>query len=208
MQQNLDFGGEWRVELSTFSSRETMSITGAPQALLRLWRKRGYLPRNENGGWAKHDAMDVASVYVLYSLSRLGVGPSDVTDVLDGLVADLFFFAISSGDGAIGFRGPTEDTKRLRNAFEETLGLARQIARPHDERRFLVADRGGPITRYADLRALIECERFEYFYCIDLVAAGRGMAERAQRHLLTLSAQDDKAEAPNVHRLSHARQAE
>lgn len=205
MEQKLDFDGEWRVEQSSFSSKETMFITDASQALLRLWRNRGYLRQNEKGGWTKHYATDVASVYVLYSLSRLGVGPSEVAEVLNDLVADLLFFAITSGDGAVGFHGPAGCAEKLRNAFEETLDLARQIARPRDERRFVVADRGGPISRYADLSELIERERFEYFYCIDLVAAGRGMAERAQRPLVTLSFGNEEGVEPKVRRLSHAR---
>lgn len=205
MEQKLDFDGEWRVEQSSFSSKETMFITDASQALLRLWRNRGYLRQNEKGGWTKHYATDVASVYVLYSLSRLGVGPSEVAEVLNDLVADLLFFAITSGDGAVGFHGPAGCAEKLRDAFEETLDLARQIARPRDERRFVVADRGGPISRYADLSELIERERFEYFYCIDLVAAGRGMAERAQRPLVTLSFGNEEGVEPKVRRLSHAR---
>lgn len=207
MEQQLNFDGEWRVEQSSFSSKDTMSITGAPQALLRLWRNRGYLPENERGGWTKHDATELASVYVLYSLSRLGVGPSEVAEVLDGLVADLLFFAITAGDGAVGFSGPAGHTKRLRNAFDETFDLARQITRPRDERRFVVADRGGPISKCADLSELIERERFEYFYCIDLVAAGRCVAERAQRPLVTLFSAYEEGMEPKVRRLSHARDA-
>lgn len=205
MDKALAPGSDWRVEQSSFSSKETMSITGAPQALLRLWRSRGYLPSKEKGRWTKHDATEVATVYVLYSLSRLGVGPSDVAEVLHGLVADLLFFAITSGDGAVGFRGPARDAETLRREYDESLDLARQIARPRDERRFVIADQGGPISRCADLSELIEREQLEYFYCIDLVAAGRALAERAQRPLIAISFAGGAYHTPKVRRLSHGR---
>lgn len=207
MKHSIEFGSNWRVEQSLFSSKETMSITGAPQALLRLWRKRGYLPQNTQGGWPKHNATELATVYILYSLSRLGVGPSDVAEFLDDLVSDLLFFAITSGEGAVGFSGPASETKKLRDAYEDTLDIARQIACPRDERRFVLADRGGPISRCADLSTLVEQERFEYFYCIDLVAAARGLAERAQRPLLTLSFRFDVGDETKVRRLSRVRGA-
>ena len=205
MDQTRVFGGKWRIEQSSFSSRETMFIAGATQALLRLWRKRGYLPAREKSGWTRYDATEVASVYVLYSLSRLGVGPSEVAGDLEDLVADLLFFAITSGEGAVGFIGPASDTEELRSAFEDAFDLARQIAGSRDERRFVIADRGGPISRHANLSDLIERERLEYFYCIDLVAAGRSIAERAQRPLITLSFEGEVDEEPNVRRLSHVR---
>ncbi len=193
----------WRTVRTSFGAKDVLGITGLPQSLLRLWRKRGYLPQKEKGRWAKHDAPEVLDAYLLHAFSKLGVAPSEASSKLGCLSADLLFFAVLAGDGACEFLGPSFEVEELRHRFDDSLDIARSIIQPSDERRFLIST-GGPIfERCHDLTELIEAERNEYFFCIDLIAAGRGIVERAQKPLISFIYEGERGASPSVRRLSH-----
>ena len=193
----------WRVSPTSFSPKEAAEVTGASQSAIRLWRSRGYLPENELGRWAKHDSHEVMSIYLLNAFSKLGVAPSEAGKRLQALGRDLFFFAVTSGDGACDFVGPRPDVEALRTSFDDSFTLPREVCRPVDERRFLLSEGGPDFRRQADLQRAIEEEQLTYFYCIDLVAAGRTVAARAKKPLLTFIQEKTEARPQNVRLLSH-----
>ncbi|MBU2941564.1 hypothetical protein Q4525_14030 [Shimia thalassica] len=196
-------GDGWQIVPSTFEARDVLNITGLPQSLLRLWRKRGYLPEKERGRWAKHDTKEIMDAYLLFALSRLGVAPSDARPLLERLSNDLLFFAVTSGDGACEFVGQSSEVEKLRHQFDDAMDIARSIVKPVDERRFLLSTGGASFSRVGDLAELVESERNEYFFCIDLIAAGRGIVERAKKPLLSFIYGGDQQTSAQVRRLSH-----
>ncbi|WP_160972596.1 MerR family transcriptional regulator [Thalassovita mangrovi] len=193
----------WSVEFQTFGAKEVLEITRLPQALLRLWRQRGYFPEKEKGRWAKYDANEIASIYLLYAFSKLGMAPSHAAHFAGDLAPDLLFFATLSVDGACEFLGPPSEVDVMRREFDDSFDLARSVIEPKDERRYVVSVHGSAFERIGDLNDMINSEASEYFSCIDLVAAGRGIAIRAQRPLVTFRFSTDQAEAPKARRLSH-----
>lgn len=193
----------WSVEYQTFAAREALEITRLPQPLLRLWRQRGYLPEKEKGRWAKHDAREIARIYLLYAFSKLGVAPSDAVRIVGDLSADLLFFSILSGDGACEFLGPPSQVNAMRRQFDESFEVARSVVQPKDERRYVVSVHGGAYKRVSDINDMIDVGASEYFSCIDLVAAGGGIAVRAQKPLVTFRFRADHSDEPKVRRLSH-----
>lgn len=199
----MKLGSGWSVEYQTFGAKDVLEITRLSQPLLRLWRQRGYLPEKEKGRWAKYDANEIARVYLLYALSKLGMAPSDAAQYVGDLAHDLLFFATLSGDGACEFLGPPSEVNVLHREFDDSFELARSVIRPKDERRYVVSVHGSSFERVADLNRMIDNEASEYFSCIDLVAAGRGMVLRAQKPLVTFRFSTDHANAPKVRRLSH-----
>jgi DNA-binding transcriptional MerR regulator len=201
----MSLSANWSVEYQSFGAKEVLEITRVPQPLLRLWRQRGYLPEKEKGRWAKHDAREITTIYLLSALSKLGFAPSDTGATVSKLAADLLFFAVLSGDGACEFLGPPSEVEALRHRFDESFELARTIIQPQDERRYVVSVHGGALERIGDLNDMIDAEASEYFSCLDLIAAGRGILVRAQRPLATFRFQTEDANAPKVRRLSHGR---
>lgn len=124
---------------------------------------------------------------------------------LGSLSADLLFFAVLAGDGACQFLGPSSEVAALRHSFDDSLEVARSLIQPSDERRFLIST-GGPIfERCSDLAQMIEAERNEYVFCIDPVAAGRRIVERAQKPLISFVYAGGANASPRVRRLSHGR---
>tara|TARA_Y100000815_G_C13289481_1_gene480195 strand:- start:583 stop:1191 length:609 start_codon:yes stop_codon:yes gene_type:complete len=200
----MKLGSGWSVEYQTFGAKETLEITRLPQPLLRLWRQRGYLPEKEKGRWAKHDINDIAKIYLLSAFSKLGIAPSDATRIVGDLASDLVFFAILSGDGACEFLGPPSQVDAMRRQFDESFDLARSFVMPNDERRYVVSVQAAAFERIGDLNDMIDSEASEYFSCIDLVAAGRGIVERAQKPLVTFRFTAGKSEELTVRRLSHS----
>lgn len=199
----MSLGSSWRVEYQTFGAKEVLEITRLPQPLLRLWRQRGYLPEKEKGRWAKHDAHEVARIYLLSAFSKLGIAPSDASGIVGDLAADLLFFSILSGDGACEFLGPPSQVDALRRKFDESFEVARSIIKPKDERRYVVSVHGSAYERVCDINDMLDVGASEYFSCIDLVAAGSGIAVRAQKPLVTFRFLADHSAAPKVRRLSH-----
>lgn len=193
----------WSVEYQTFGAKEVLEITRLPQPLLRLWRQRGYLPEKEKGRWAKYDAHEIAKIYLLSAFSKLGIAPSDASGIVGDLATDLLFYSVLSGDGASEFLGPASHVEALRRKFDESFEVARSVIKPKDERRYLVSVHGSAYERVCDISEMLDVGASEYFSCIDLVAAGNGIAARAQKPLVTFRYRADHSEAPKVRRLSH-----
>ncbi|PWG15852.1 hypothetical protein [Salibaculum griseiflavum] len=193
----------WNVEYQTFGAKEVLEITRLPQPLLRLWRQRGYLPEKEKGRWAKHDAYEIARVYLLSAFSKLGIAPSEASGIVGDLATDLLFFSILSGDGACEFLGPPSQVEALRRQFDESFEVARSVVQPKDERRYVVSVHGGAYKRVSDINDMIDAGASEYFSCIDLVAAGGGIAVRAQKPLVAFRFRAAHSDEPKVRRLSH-----
>lgn len=195
----------WLVTQATFSPAEMTAITKLPQPLLRLWRSRGYLPQKSNGRWSKHPASEVSAAYLLHALSLLGVPPSEAVETSATVANDLLFFALVSGDGACDFIGERTAVEKLRRRFEEDFDLARRIAGPSNEQRFVLSQGGPDIWRCDDLCHMIEEERLEYHYCVDLLVAGRSIIERAGRPLYSFAQQGETNAGPRIRRLSHGK---
>lgn len=205
MTETIKLSDGWLVRQTTFSPAETEAITGLPQSMLRLWRSRGYLSHPEKGRWSKNTVADVALVYLMNTLTRLGFSPSFAVACANSLVADLIFFGLISGDGACEFIGPKGMVIAMRNRFDDDFALARLVGRPTSEDRFVLVDADRGLHRCADLARVIEDEKFEHLSCIDLLVAGRRIVERAGRPLFTF---DHKGQTDNVtpiRRLSHSR---
>lgn len=198
-------GGGWTIEETSFSPAEMEEITGLPQQLLRLWRSRGYLPKKDQGRWSRHSAKEVASAYLLHALSRLGVSPSDAVGDAATTSRDLLFFAMISGDGACEFTGQSDEAERLRFRFEDDLGIARMVTKPANEDRFILSLGARDTWRCPDLCRLIENEGLEYFFSIDLLVAGRKIAERAGRPLYSFIHETADSDGAAIRRLSRAR---
>ena len=203
VQDNSNFDEEWDAAFASFSPKEVAMMTGMSPQLLRLWRKRGYVPEKERGEWSKHTPQEVVHAYLLYAFSQLGIAPSQIVSSVEYLVPDLLFFTITSSDGACSFHGAEHAVDSFRRQFDETLDLARQLVSPGDERRYVVAASDGVFRRYSDLSAALESHTFEYFRCVDLVSAGLAIAARAQRPLVSFYHRETSGADATVRRLSH-----
>lgn len=205
MAEVLKIGNGWHVTQATFSPAEMEAVTKLPQPLLRLWRSRGYLAQKNKGQRSRHSASDIAIAYLLHALSQLGVPPSVAAGKSVAMANDLLFFALVAGDGACEFVGPRGEIENLQHRFEDDFGLARKIANPTNEDRFIVSQGGAEVWRCADLCRLIEEERLEYHFCVDLLVAGKSILERARRPLFSCALDDDSDAGPRIRRLSHGK---
>lgn len=205
MSDQIPHLNDWLVQETEFSPRELEEISGMSQQLARLWRSRGHLPTSQKGRWNSHSAREVVRAYLLCALSKLGVAPSDSGQAVADVESAVYFFAVSAGDGACDFRGPRSLVEDLRRQYDEDLGLARALAKPGDERRFLVSKGGAEVFRQSDLSGAIENEQFEHFFCIDLLTAGKGIATRAGKPLCSFIYRDAEGTESKVRRLSHGR---
>lgn len=205
MKEVIRVEGDWFVSQAAFSPAETEAITKLPQPMLRLWRSRGYLAQTEKGRWSRHVAEEVALVYLLQSLTKMGLPPSEAAGKAAEIVPDLLFFALVSGDGACDFAGPRDAVEAMRHRFDDDFALARQIAKPTCEDRFVVSEGSLEIWRCADLSSIIEQERLEIHNCLDLLVAGRRIVERAGRPFFSFVHEGTSADGSRIRRLSHGR---
>lgn len=199
----MTFSAEWDASFATFSPKEVSAITGITPQLLRLWRKRGYVPEKERGQWSKHTTEEVLQVYLIYAFSQLGIAPSEIYLSVNELVPDLFFFTITSADGACSFHGSEIDVSKFRRQFDGSLDVARELTSPVDESRFVVADGVSAFQRCSDISSSIESHSFEFFRCIDLVTAGMAIAARAQRPMVSFHHRTTDSTVATVRHLSH-----
>lgn len=70
-----------RPATTTYGAVQTAKIAGTNTAVLRDWRRRGFLAVNETSGEVQYTALEVVNIWLMTVCSSRGIGPSASRDV-------------------------------------------------------------------------------------------------------------------------------
>jgi hypothetical protein len=90
-----------------FTASETERITGVPQATIRTWRTRGFLPPPSVVG--QYSAIDVARIKILKDASDLGLELSIAAEAAESAALVVIYYALKDVWGSMIVQGKHED---------------------------------------------------------------------------------------------------
>jgi hypothetical protein len=175
------------ISFAQFGPGELERITGFPQHLQRLWRRRGHLSAKTPHARSHFSAVEVAELFVRYLLAVYCVSPTESRAIGEKAGPMVLWAALLCCDGACEVLGEREDVERLINAFAHDDGLASSLAGFEGEfTQFLWSGDGSSFEFTKESEPVFASFPHYSYVFLDLEWMGTTLGQRAGKPLVTV----------------------
>lgn len=176
------------VALAQFGPGDLERITGFPQHLQRLWRRRGHLEEKTPHARSHFSSLEVAELFVRYQLAIYCVSPVRSRAIGEKAGPMVLFAALLNADGACEAIGDGQRVEAFIHAFGEDYALASHLAGEHDSySQFLWSSGGSDFSFAPDCGPVIASGSRHSYVFLDLQAMAETLAQRAGKPLVTVT---------------------